>query len=68
MPEHTLPAPEKFSGKIQATFVAIHLGLGNSRRLRLRFTLAPNDFPGRLPRSRLLRNRRTAGLSFLFSN
>jgi hypothetical protein len=68
MPEYTLPAAEKLSGKIQATFVAIHLGLGNSRRFRLRFTLAPNDFLGRLPWSRVLRDRRAAGLNFLFSN
>jgi hypothetical protein len=67
MPEYTSPAPEKLSGKIQAAFVAIPLDWGNSRRVRLRFTLAPNDFLRRLPRSRVLRGRRTAGLNFLFS-
>jgi hypothetical protein len=66
IPEGTSSARKKKSGKIQAAFVAIHLGRGNSRRFRLRFTLAPSNFLGRLPRFRFLSARRTAGLNFLF--
>jgi hypothetical protein len=65
MPEHKLPASEKWSGKIQATFVTIHLRVGYGRHLWLGITLAPN-LMGRLPRLWGLRARR-AGLNFLFS-
>lgn len=56
-------AREKQSGKIQATLVAIHLGLGNNRRFCFRLNL---DFYASLRRSRVLRDHRTAGLNFLF--
>jgi hypothetical protein len=61
------PASEELSGKIQATFIAIRLGLRSRRRCWHCFPLCHNNLWGLLPASFVAFYRR-AGLNFLFVN
>jgi hypothetical protein len=61
------PASEELSGKVQATFIAIRLGLRSRGRCLYCFPLCHNNLWGLLPASFIAFYRR-AGLNFLFVN